>query len=154
MKLEIIFASIPLAYLLAVGIPLAVIDLRQKRLPNVLVLPMLALEFLLLPIASAISGEWNRLGSALLVGLGIFILGLVGNHYRLFGMGDVKLSTAITIGLGWFSPVMAFLVPFLGIGLTAIFGYISVLRGKMIEALAVGPFILSVFSLAVITLAV
>jgi leader peptidase (prepilin peptidase)/N-methyltransferase len=154
MELVTIFASIPLVYLLVVSIPLAVIDIRQKRLPNVLVLPMLGLELLLLPIASAVGGEWNKLGSAFLIGLGIFILGMVGNFYNLLGMGDVKLLTAITIGLSWFDPLMGFVVPILGVGLTTIFGYIAVLSGRMIKAIAAGPFILFVFILSVITLVV
>jgi leader peptidase (prepilin peptidase)/N-methyltransferase len=154
METAIIFASIPLAYLLVVAVPLVVIDIQEKRLPNVLVLPAIGLELIMLPIASALGNDWNRLGSALLVGLGVFILGFVGNIYGLLGMGDVKLVTAISIGLAWFEGWFGFLVPILGVGLTAIVGMALILGGSRIQQIAAGPFILGVFGVSVIVLAV
>lgn len=74
---------------------LAVIDLEQRRVPNVVVLPATALALL----AAGIDGRWlPAVAGALLAGGGFLALAVVGR--RLFGraalgMGDVKLAALI-----------------------------------------------------------
>ena len=102
MSISTIIASLPLAYLAIIAIPLIVIDYKQHRLPNKLVLPMVALGLITDFVASAVSGEWWRLGIAFGIAFAILVLGLVANYFEYLGMGDVKLFVATTLVVAWF----------------------------------------------------
>jgi leader peptidase (prepilin peptidase)/N-methyltransferase len=81
---------------------LGVIDLRCQRLPNVLVEPAIVVFALGFCLTAAVTGEWGRLGRAL---LGAVVLGAVfGVLYLLpggLGLGDVKVAGLLGLFLGW-----------------------------------------------------
>lgn len=95
-------AALPLAAAAGAAPALARIDLAERRLPNVITLPLLALA----AVAGALRVATGDLSS--LVGLGcgavLLAMALVGG----LGMGDVKLGTALALAtatLGWAAPL-------------------------------------------------
>jgi leader peptidase (prepilin peptidase)/N-methyltransferase len=100
-------------YLVAVAWPLTRIDLRERRLPNRLVLPALAITLFGQLLAVLCSAPAPQLLVALACASCAFIGGLLLNRFAGLGMGDVKLITAITLALAWFNPF----VPLVALGL-------------------------------------
>jgi leader peptidase (prepilin peptidase)/N-methyltransferase len=96
------------AYLLlaAVGVWLAVVDLRTRRLPDRVVLPALGGGALLLAVAAAVHGDPAALGRAVAGAAVLFaaylVLALLAPAG--LGMGDVKLAALLGLylaQLGW-----------------------------------------------------
>jgi leader peptidase (prepilin peptidase)/N-methyltransferase len=138
-------ALIPVAYLALVTPWLVVIDIREHRLPNALVLPGISVGL------SSCAGEWVVSGrvpvAPLVAGVAyagfLLVLNLVGG----MGMGDVKLAAALglaswTLSVAVLSPVMAFLVG----GLVSL---ALLIAGKRGQRIAFGPFLLGGFWVAV-----
>ncbi|HWM40420.1 MAG TPA: A24 family peptidase [Streptomyces sp.] len=128
------------------GLLLAAVDIRVRRLPDVLTLPLAAATAALLGLASNLpgaDGSWVRamLGGVALAGA-FFLLFLV--HPRGFGFGDVKLALTPGVALGWYGwqPVLA--GAFLGFLLFAAYGGVLILAGRAGRktALPFGPFLL------------
>ena len=92
-----------LAYLAAVSIALALIDLDVHRLPDAIVLPSYAVGAGLLTLATAISGQWGDLGRAAAGGAALLVFYFVLAVVRPggMGMGDVKLAGVLGMYLGW-----------------------------------------------------
>lgn len=91
------------AYVAAIGLALAVIDLDTHRLPNRIVLPAYVVTPILLAVASAGEGDWQALlraaaGGAILYGL---YLALLLARPGGMGFGDVKLAGVLGMALGW-----------------------------------------------------
>jgi len=131
-------AAIPGLYLAAVGPELTRIDLREKRLPNRIVLPGLVVGI------AAAAGSWLTSGVPPLVpvvagvafGGGLFLIALAGG----MGMGDVKLAALIglaspTTPLAIGSPIVAFLTG----GLVSV--AVLLARGPR-QHIAFGPFLI------------
>ena len=140
-------ALIPALYLLAVSWPLAVIDLREHRLPNKLVLPTYPIALFAQLVATIFSMDWVRFLYSVLAALVVLILGIAANYFDLLGMGDVKLAGAITLVLSYFSlylPAMA-----IGTAFVLAFGVILILvfRGKVKigSSIPLGPYLLLSF---------
>ncbi|WP_226909825.1 prepilin peptidase [Georgenia ruanii] len=82
---------------------LVVIDLAAYRLPDVIVGPMYPIFLGGLAVATAVDGDWGRLGRA--VGAGVilaacyFVLAFISPAG--LGLGDVKLSGLLGLFLGW-----------------------------------------------------
>jgi leader peptidase (prepilin peptidase)/N-methyltransferase len=131
-------------YLAAVAVPLSIIDVKQRRLPNRIVLPGLLVSLVCELIAAGFSGEWMRLGSTVLGSLAVFALGYWFNHLGAMGMGDVKLLTLIALIFGWWSWSA------LGIALLAGFGSAVAVtsvqliwnRTRMTQTIPLGPYLL------------
>lgn len=90
-------------YLAAVGVALAVIDLRVRRLPNALTLPSYAVGLLLLSFAAAAHHEPGRMATAAASMAACYAL-----FYTLMlvkpggmGFGDVKLVGVLGLYLGY-----------------------------------------------------
>ncbi|MCD5344956.1 A24 family peptidase [Agromyces sp. S2-1-8] len=83
---------------------LAIVDLAEKRLPNAVVFPALAVVGVLLVPATWATGEWMRLVWALAGAAAMFaayfVLALISPSAM--GMGDVKLALVIGLVAGWF----------------------------------------------------
>jgi len=103
MSIPTFLILIPVTHLLLLTIPLVVTDIREKRLPNKYVLPNLSVAFLA-TIATMFFGEWQRALLSLGIALAIAVVGLVANYFDVLGMGDIKLLTAMSLPLSWFSP--------------------------------------------------
>jgi leader peptidase (prepilin peptidase) / N-methyltransferase len=138
-------ALLPVLSLAAVTPALVIIDQRDHRLPNTLVVPMIAVGLL------ACGGEWFATAkpptTPLLAGATyaafLYILTLVGG----MGMGDVKLGAAL--GFAAWTPAVAVLGPvvaFLAGGLVAM---TFLVRGQGERHIAFGPYLLGGFWLSV-----
>lgn len=143
------FALIGTIYLIAVTWPLSLIDIREHRLPNRLVLPAFPITLVGLLLASAISNHWINLASALAAALIAFGVGLAANRWASLGMGDVKLISATSLCLGWFS----FIAPLIAIVLAFVLASVVVLvllamrKTTLSSSLALGPYLLAGFAL-------
>ncbi|MHA6511718.1 prepilin peptidase [Tessaracoccus sp. Z1128] len=120
------------------------VDLAEHRLPDLITLAPVPLFFaLFLPSMSA-SGEWRRLGEAvlgsLLTAAVLFALAYINPDG--FGLGDVKLGLTTGAALGWFGLGTALL------GLGAAFILMAVISGLLLATrrikrdaeIAFGPF--------------
>lgn len=87
-----------------VSVVLAVIDVRRRRLPDVVVLPATIAAVLVLSIAAAATGRPARAADVALGALGAFGACLMVRLARpeAFGGGDVKLAALVGAHLGWF----------------------------------------------------
>jgi leader peptidase (prepilin peptidase)/N-methyltransferase len=82
---------------------LAYVDAEHLVLPKRIVYPTLLLVAALLLMAAAITGEWHRLGIAVLCAIGWWLVFFVLNFAspRLLGFGDVRLGLVLGLALGW-----------------------------------------------------
>ncbi len=146
-SLSELIALIPALYLLAVAWPLTVIDLREHRLPNRLVLSAFPVALLAQLIATIISADWVRQLYAVLIALTVGVLGLAANYLNALGMGDVKLATAIAMTLGYFNPWL----PVIAIGVAFVLAFAVVLilivlsKSKIGSSIPLGPYLLLSF---------
>jgi len=124
-----------------------VIDLREHRLPNRLVLPAFPVALLAQLIATIISADWARQLFALLMALLIAAIGLGANYIDALGMGDVKLATVIALTLGYFNPWL----PVIAIGIAFVLAFAVVLvlitlgKVKIGSSIPLGPYLLVSF---------
>lgn len=137
---------------------LTLVDLAEKRLPNAVIFPTLAVVAVLLLPPTWISGEWMALLWALIGAAAMFavyfLLALVSPSAM--GMGDVKLALVIGLLLGWFGLnawLVGLLAAFVVGGLIAIVALLlrrvtlrgsipfgpSMLVGALVSVLFVGP---------------
>ena len=141
-------------YLVAVAWPLTRIDLRERRLPNRLVLPALAITLFGQLLAVLVSAPATQLLVSLACASCAFIGGLLLNRFAGLGMGDVKLITAITLALAWFS----LFAPLLALAAGLVAATVSVLvmlllrKTSMGQSIALGPYLLVGFLLSLIGL--
>jgi leader peptidase (prepilin peptidase)/N-methyltransferase len=123
----------------AVAPPLARVDLAEHRLPNRLVIPVLAAGVVGLGVswlASGVPPLVPLLAAVIYAGV-LFVFALFGG----MGMGDVKLAAALglaapTVTIAVLSPLLAFLLG----GVAAVF--VLVRRGRKAR-IAFGPFLLA-----------
>lgn len=154
MNLETALALFGPAYLLAVAWPLSKIDIRERRLPNSLVLPAIPITLTGQTLAAVVSAEWWRLGLAVVVSAIAFAIGLAVNKGAGMGMGDVKLIAAMSLALSWFSPLSPLVALFIGFAAaTAVILVMFVARKtKLGSSIALGPYLLVGFAASLLTL--
>ena len=137
-------ALLPVAYLAAVTPWLVLIDHREHRLPNALVVPAIAAGLV------ACAAQWLTAtppATPLIAGAAYAAFLLVLNLTGGMGMGDVKLGGAL--GLAAWTPAVAVVGPmaaFLAGGVVALALLLGGQRGRQI---AFGPYLLGGFWLAV-----
>lgn len=102
-------AAVPLAQIAAFALPLARIDIRLHRLPNVFTLPTILSSQLALAAASALDGSWLNYFWSLASLAPVVALGILAALSGAFGMGDVKLLASSVPVLAWFDPFLALL---------------------------------------------
>ena len=146
-----VFLLIPLGYLIAISIPLAITDIREHRLPNKLTLSAALLTITSLAAASVVSGDWQALIFALVAALATFLIGWFLAARAAIGMGDIKLLISLNAFAGYLSPLLPLIsmaVALLAATLTsAIF-----LFGRRLSwqsSIALGPYLLLGFFVAV-----
>ena len=138
------FAWLGPLYLVAVAWPLTVIDIRERRLPNRLTLPVFPITLLGQVIAVLLGAEIWRLFGSLLAAIVAFVVALGLNLFAGLGMGDVKLIAGITFALAWFSPFLplaALLVAFVAAGLVSL-ALLALRKTRMGSSIALGPYLL------------
>ena len=141
-------------FLAAIAVPLAVIDLDVRRLPNAIVLPSYPVLAALLAGASANRHEWwplarSGIGAAALFA---FYLVLALAYPSGMGFGDVKLAGLLGGVLAYLSWSALVVGAFLGFLLGAVVGVavIAAGRGSRKTALPFGPAMLAGALLAVL----
>lgn len=133
----------------ALGLPLAMIDVACLRLPNLLVAALLAAIVGPLTIGALILGEPGRLPRAVVAGA------LCGAGHLLIprlGLGDVKLAAVLGTLLGWLgwpAAVLGTLLPHLLNGPVALYLLVTRRAGRR-TALPFGPALLTGALLAVL----
>ena len=131
----------------AVGLLLAVVDLRTQLLPNRVVAPGVVGGVALLAAAAATDGDWTGLGRAVLAGVGaaagLLVLALV--NPRGLGMGDVKLAGLLGLYLGWLGWPVLLTGLFLGFLIQAVLGLalLCLRRAGRATELPFGPALLA-----------
>jgi leader peptidase (prepilin peptidase)/N-methyltransferase len=134
-------------YLAVVGVPLAFIDARWQRLPDVLTLPSYPVGIAALGVSAIFVPHGGRQLSHGLIGMAatwLFFVLLVLIYPAGMGWGDVKLSGLIGLYLGWFG-AGALLAGVLGgylLAAVAGIGLIATGRATRKSHLPFGPFML------------
>lgn len=129
-----------------VGVLLTVVDLRVRRLPDALTLPLAGAALLLLGLVALVpehAGDWlTALWAALALGAGYFVLWLVNPGGM--GFGDVKLALGVGAALGWYGWPTVMLGTFAGFLFGALYGGALVVlrRAGRKTAIPFGPFLL------------
>lgn len=151
-----LLASVPAAYLLAVAVPLSVIDVRQRRLPNKLVLPGVVVAIVFDLLASILGDKWLALVVAFAYLVGAFAVFLLANMIGAIGMGDVKLISLICMSLGWFDWTWPLLALGAGFGVASLSVLFSMLAGKLRSknTIPLGPYLLFGFGVSFTALVV
>ncbi|WP_051386298.1 prepilin peptidase [Actinokineospora inagensis] len=95
---------LPVLFLALLAVPLAIIDLRTSRLPNVLTLPSfpIALALLIHTLPAAL------LGACALTSFHLLVRTI---HPPAIGWGDIKLSPTLGLYLGTAGPLALLLAP-------------------------------------------
>ena len=131
---------------LVVGSVLSVIDIREHRLPDRIVLPMYPVLASVLVLSGVLTHRWPLCSSAIGAGVWLAVIGLVWliSGGRAMGFGDVKLAPLLGASLGWISVDAAFT------GLTScwiiggLWALLLLVTGhvRRSDAIAFGPFML------------
>jgi leader peptidase (prepilin peptidase)/N-methyltransferase len=125
---------------------LALVDLRVRRLPDRLTLPLAAAAAALLGVAGLSPGAGGQWNTALLGGLA-----LGGAYFALFlihpggmGFGDVKLALALGVVLGWYGWAVLFAGAFAGFLLGSLYGLglVALRRASRKSTIPFGPFMI------------
>ena len=143
-------------YLLAVAVPLSIIDVRERRLPNRLTLPGIPVALVGQILSCTMLGKWIPLVIAVVWMLGGFAVGLAFNRLQALGMGDAKLMAVICLNLGWFGwlwPVAALTMAF-GIATVLALAMLATGRYKITSTIPLGPYLLAGFLASTIGLVV
>jgi leader peptidase (prepilin peptidase)/N-methyltransferase len=134
-------------FLAAVGVPLAVIDLREHRLPNWLTLPAYPVAGALLGLAAIADEESERAWRAL-AGM-VILIGFYDVINRInpqgMGYGDVKFSGVLGLYLGWAgwpALVVGTLAAFAAGAVTGL-ALLITRRARLESSIAFGPFMLA-----------
>ena len=135
-------------YLAAVGVPLAFIDARQRRLPDVATLPSYPACLLLLGVAAPfVAGGTGRFVHAL-IGMAAavaFCLILLLISPAGLGLGDVKLAGPLGAYLGWLGAaafVTGLMAAWLLAAVTGI-GLLLARRATLRSQIPFGPFLIT-----------
>ncbi|MFD5801876.1 prepilin peptidase [Streptomyces sp. NPDC127020] len=129
------------------GVLLAVVDLRVRRLPDPLTLPLAGAAVALLGLAALLpehAGEWTTaLLGALALGAGYLVLFLINPAGM--GFGDVKLALTAGAVLGWYGWPTLMLGTFAGFLLGAFYGgaLLVARRAGRKTAIPFGPFLIA-----------
>jgi len=137
-------AALPAFVALALlATPLLLVDARDHRLPDRLVLPAAGGALVLLTLAAAVRSDWASLGrsvAAAAVVFAIFCTAAVLSPASL-GFGDVKLAGLLALYLGWLSWGHVFYGIFAGFVLGALVAVVMLVsrRVSLKSHIALGP---------------
>jgi leader peptidase (prepilin peptidase)/N-methyltransferase len=138
-----IISLLPLVYLAVATIPLVLVDLREHRLPNKIVLPFTALSFITVIVVNVANQSWLNLLLAVGLPFTWFIIGIVLNYFDVIGMGDVKFLTALLLAVGVYSPLIALLIiPLAALLSIVAIVYVIMLKAPVGTSVPLGPWLL------------
>ena len=130
-----------------VWVLLAAVDLRVRRLPDLLTLPFAAAALALLGLVSLVpehTGNWpNALLGALALAVAYYVLWLINPGGM--GFGDVKLAVGAGAVLGWYGWSTVMLGTLAGFFLGALYGWtlVAVRKAGRKTAIPFGPFLIA-----------
>lgn len=131
-------------YLLAVSVPLSFFDVKQRRLPNKLVLPGFPISLLGQILAGILTRNFWAMLLALLCCVVVFAVALLANRAGAMGMGDVKLMALIAMSFGWWGPSSVLIA--LGSGFIvaalAVLAFFMVGHQRLTSTIPLGPYLL------------
>lgn len=144
------------AFLGALGVALAAIDLSVQRLPDRLTLPGIPVLLALLGLAAAAGHDGGALVRALLGGValaGVYLLLALLRPGQLGG-GDIKLAALAGLALGWLGWPAVITGAALGFALSAVvsLALLAARRVTLHSAISFGPFMLGGALLAALAL--
>ena len=143
-----------LAWLALLGVPLAVIDVRSRRLPDGLTLPAFAGVVLLLGAAAVADHRYGHFGQAIggAAALAGFYLALMAIRPGGMFLGDVKLAASVGAALAAVSGPAVLTGTFAAFVLAAACALVLIALGRMTRKgdLPFGPFMLAGALLAVL----
>jgi leader peptidase (prepilin peptidase)/N-methyltransferase len=125
---------------------LLVIDLADRRLPDVIVTPMYPILFVGLAVAAAVDGGWADFWRAAAAGAVLlcayFVLAYISPSG--LGLGDVKLAGVLGGFLGWFGWSNVLIGTAMGFILGGLFALVmlALRRASLTSHLAFGPWML------------
>jgi leader peptidase (prepilin peptidase)/N-methyltransferase len=132
--------------LVAIGVPLTVIDITSHRLPDLLTAPLFGLSAITIVVDAFVGRHFDRLIPSLVGALALpaFYLALMIISRGGMGMGDVKLSAAIGLVSGFFGVWITLISSFATYILGSVIGIALMLAGKAGRKTAIpfGPFML------------
>ena len=132
-------------------------DLRTRRLPNALTLPLATVLTGIVLGLGASTGHWTQAIAAMIGGAGFMVvLSLVGFAGQV-GFGDVKLALSVGIVTGWFGmflPVWAVVLAYVLALPHAITAVVMRSRGRDITDLPFGPYLIAAGAIVAVTAAI
>ncbi len=144
---QVVVALAPLCALwLCAGAALSVIDIREHRLPDRIVLPMYPVLAGVLALTGFLTGQWPVLRSLGGAGLWLVAIGSIWllTSGRAMGFGDVKLAPLLGASLAWLSwdaAVLGLMSCWILGGMWAL-ALLATRRVSRRDAIAFGPFML------------
>lgn len=124
-----------------VGVGLAVIDVRRRRLPYPLVVTTAAASALCFALDAAVNGSGGSLLRALAAATitALVMLAVALSFPGQLGLGDVALSAAVTLNLAWLSWQAAIAGMFIAFLLQAVIGLTVRARTRAPATSPMGP---------------
>jgi leader peptidase (prepilin peptidase)/N-methyltransferase len=128
---------------------LSAIDIEHYRLPDLIVLPALAVSIPLIAVISIVDGEpelirYSLVGAAIYFGF-LFVAHLISP--RGMGFGDVKLAAVMGLYVGWLGTsvvealALVLWAMLIGFATGSVFGFAVLLRRKRNRPFPFGPFL-------------
>ena len=152
-EIQLLISILPLAYVGGAVIPILIADVREARVPNKIVYPMMLLTLLCWLTLAIWQGAWFNLGMAILFFIvGILLGSFLNIKFDALGMGDVKLIATFMMMLGWFSWQVALLfMPVIALS-ALLYGFFYIMLSKNVSVIRLAPvvFVVFGFSLAVV----
>ena len=142
--LETIIKVLPVIYVAVTVLPLLVIDLRQHRLPNRIILPMIVITFMSQFALAILTSAWATFSISIGLGLVVLLLGVLMNYKGIIGMGDVKLLVGLTMLLASFTVIGAVILAPISFVLGCIVTIIILFK-RSITHLPLGPVVIVSF---------
>ena len=144
-ELQLLISLIPIAYVAGAMIPIIWRDVRDNRVPNKIVVPLMLLTLLCWLTLAIWQGEWAKLGISILFFIGTILLGSFLNiKYEMLGMGDVKLIAILSAILAWFSWLVALVFLPALIVLSLVYGVFALMLSD-IRTLRLAPLVFIIF---------
>ena len=132
--------------LISVGVPLSIMDIISRRLPNPLNFALFVLSAIIISISGIVDHAISRVISSFSDSLVLSISFLIVSFATRggMGMGDVKLSAGIGVIAGFYGTQTLFLSTFLSFILGALVGVALLLlrKGNLKTTLPFGPFMI------------